>query len=100
MSEEQCRGVYKAVELIGSKWMLLILHNLCTKKKGFNDLQRSIAGISPRILSLRLKELVDNGLVQKTVFPTTPPTVEYSITPKGASLKSIIQSLGDWADTV
>lgn len=100
MSEEKCKGLYKAVELIGSKWVLLILYNLCTERKGFNELQRALPRISPRILSLRLKELVESGLVTKTVFQTTPPTVQYSITPKGQSLKSILESLGSWADTI
>ncbi len=100
MNEHKLCGVYKAVDLIGSKWVLLILHKLCDEKKGFNDLLRAVDGISPRILSLRLKDLLDNGLIKKAVFPTNPPTVEYSITKKGASLRNIIQSLGDWADTV
>ncbi len=93
-------GVHKAVDLIGSKWMLLILYNLCTTPKGFNELLRLIDGISPKVLSLRLKELTESGLITKTVFPTNPPTVEYRMTQKGTELKSIIHSLGDWADTI
>lgn len=93
-------GVHKAVNLIGSKWMLLILYNLCTTPKGFNELMRLIDGISPKVLSMRLKELMAHGLITKTVFPTNPPTVEYRITEKGVALKDIIHSLGDWADTI
>ena len=100
MRDQTHCGVYKAVDLIGSKWVLLILHHLCTNKKGFNDLIRAVEGISPRILSLRLKELVREGLVRKVVFPTTPPRVEYGLTSKGEALKNIISLLGEWADTV
>lgn len=100
MTEKTVCNVHRAVELIGSKWTLLVLHNLCSSKKGFNELQRALDGISPRILSLRLKEMVEHGLITKTIFPTTPPQVEYALTPKGESLKSIITQLGDWADTV
>ena len=98
MHDNEMCGVQKAVELIGSKWVLLILHNLCSSKKGFNELMRSVDGISPRLLSARLKELVEHGLVQKTVLSTTPPQVEYSLTPKGDSLKTIINSLAQWGE--
>lgn len=96
MPEKEMCGVQKAVELIGSKWVLLILHNLCSSKKGFNELLRAVEGISPRLLSARLKDLVEHGLIHKTVFPTTPPQVEYSLTTKGESLKAIIASLAKW----
>lgn len=100
MGEERLCGVHKAVGLIGSKWVLLILHNLCQEKRGFNELLRRIEGISPRLLSQRLKELAECGLITKAVFPTNPPRVEYSLTEKGASLKDIIEQLGRWADSV
>jgi DNA-binding HxlR family transcriptional regulator len=95
----QC-GLEKATTLIGSKWVLHIMQNVCEHKKGFNELLRLIPGISPRILSLRLKELVESGLITKTVLPTTPPQVEYAVTAKGTALKSVIRQLADWADTV
>jgi len=100
MSPKQLCGVERAVELIGSKWVLLILHNLCTTTRGFNELLRLVDGISPRILSLRLKDLVEHGLVSKEVLPTNPPQVHYSLTSKGESLKSIIESLAEWGATV
>lgn len=91
--------VIGAVNLIGSKWVLLILRNLCTEEKGFNELLRAVEGISPRILSLRLKDLAEHGLVSKKVFLTNPPQVEYSLTQKGISLCSIVISLSDWAES-
>ena len=100
MGEHTLCGVHKAVDLIGSKWVLLILHHLCKEKRGFNELLRLIDGISPRLLSQRLKDLAEHGLISKTIFPTNPPHVEYALTEKGASLKGIIAQLGDWADKV
>lgn len=91
-----CR-VHRAVDLVGSRWTLLIIHQLCTTARGFNELLRSIDGINPRTLSLRLKELVAHHLVTKTALPTTPVRVEYALTAEGAQLKGIINRLGDWA---
>ena len=92
-------ATHKAIDLISSKWVLVILYNLCSSPKGFNELQRLVAGISPRILSLRMKDLADYGLVSKKIMPTTPPQTEYRLTAKGESLKSVIQQFADWAAT-
>jgi DNA-binding HxlR family transcriptional regulator len=73
-----------------------IVWTLCSDPKGFNQIERDIPGISPRVLSARLKELVKNELVAKTVFPTTPPTVQYALTQKGMSLKPILKQLNAW----
>ncbi len=100
MHETRSCNVHKALDLIGSKWTLLIIHQLCSKKRGFNELLHSIEGINPRVLSLRLKDLVSENLVIKTVYSASPPQVEYSLTPEGAALKSIINDLGEWAKSV
>ena len=97
MAEAPSCNVHKAVDLIGSKWTLLILHQLCAKPRGFNELLHGIAGINPRALSLRLKGMAEQGLVTKTIHPTSPPQVEYALTERGAALTSIIEQLGDWA---
>ena len=60
------------------------------------QIEREIPGISPRILSERMKELASNGLVHKTVFPTTPPTVQYQLTDRALALKPILRSLDEW----
>lgn len=99
MSRPSC-PVQHAVELIGSKWTLLILHQLCTTARGFNELLHGIEGINPRSLSLRLKDMVARGLVVKTVSAQTPIRVSYSLTPAGAKLKHIITQLGEWADAL
>ena len=97
MTETAACKVHKAIDIIGSKWVLQILYTMCTGKRGFNELERMIGGISPRILSLRLKELVEFGLVHKEIIPTTPPQTQYSLTEKGQTLKSVITSLAEWA---
>lgn len=97
--DKEC-GVLKTLEIIGAKWTIPVMWELCTEPKGFNQLLRDIKGISPRVLSARLKELVANGLVSKTVFPTNPPQVQYAMTEKGQSLKPIINSLEQWGQKV
>jgi DNA-binding HxlR family transcriptional regulator len=97
--EKDC-GVLKTIDLIGSKWAIPVMWGLCTEPKGFNQLSREIEGISPRVLSTRLKELVENGLVSKKVFPTNPPQVEYALTEKGLSLKPILNALEQWGQQV
>lgn len=96
---EYC-GVYEALKVIGNKWSLLILRQLCTNPKGFNELLRLVEPISPKVLSERLKEMVASGLVHKEVFATNPPTVMYSVTQKGNELKPIITQLNKWGATL
>lgn len=65
----------------------------------FGQLQRNLKGISPKTLSLRLKTLEKHGIVKKHVFAEVPLHVEYSLTPKGQSLKSIIELMENWGET-
>lgn len=94
MDERQC--VTKTIKIIGSKWTVLILHELCEGTKRFGELQRVLSGISPKTLSLRLKELERAGIVKKTVFAEIPLHVEYNLTPKGKSLREIIDKMVEW----
>lgn len=96
---EYC-GVYEALKIIGNKWSLLILRQLCTQPKGFNELLRLVDPISPKVLSERLKEMVAAGIVDKEVFATNPPTVTYTVTKKGNELKPIIEKLNTWGETL
>lgn len=89
-------GVLKIIDVLGGKWTMAVIWELCTEPKGFNELQRQIDGVSPRVLSARLKELVAHGIVDKKVFPTNPPQVQYSLTEKGRTLKPIIGQLEEW----
>ena len=94
MDERQC--VTKTIKIIGSKWTILILHELCEGTKRFGELERSLKGISPKTLSQRLKDLEKSGVVSKKVYPTVPLKVEYSLTEKGKSLKEIIDKMVEW----
>ena len=94
-NQKEC-GVTKTLKIIGSKWSMHILHNLCSEKKRFGELQRLLHGISPKTLSFRLKELEREGLIKKTIFPVVPPHVEYELTAKGSALKKIFNEMEKW----
>jgi DNA-binding HxlR family transcriptional regulator len=86
-------------ELLGRRWSLHILKNLSTKEViRFNELKRSLLGISSTVLSERLLELEREGLVTKKIYPEVPPRVEYSITPQARELEVIIKDLARWAN--
>ena len=86
-------------EVLGRRWSLLILKNLCNKEAiRFNELKRSLSGISSTILSERLLELEHEGLVSKKIYPEIPPKVEYNIRPQAKELETIIKELGKWAN--
>ena len=90
--------VMKTLKIIGSKWTILILRELCEGTRRFGQLQRSLAGISPRTLSLRLKQLEKDSIIQKKIFAEIPLHVEYSLTAKGRSLKNIIEKIRQWGE--
>jgi DNA-binding HxlR family transcriptional regulator len=90
--------VAKTLKVIGSKWTMLLLHNLFDGKKRFGELQRALPGISPKTLSQRLQELEQEGIISKTVFAEVPLHVEYNLTEKGKSLSGIFDSLRQWGE--
>jgi DNA-binding HxlR family transcriptional regulator len=86
-------------EVLGRRWSLHILKNLSTREViRFNELKRSLSGISSTVLSERLLELEREGLVTKKIYPEVPPRVEYSITPQARELEVIIKDLARWAN--
>jgi DNA-binding HxlR family transcriptional regulator len=86
--------IAKTLDVIGTKWTFLIIRDLLIEGTlRFSDLLRSMEGISPKTLSLRLKELEDHKLVTRTVYPEVPPRVEYTLTEKGRELESIFIEL-------
>lgn len=95
MSASSC-GVAKTLKIIGSKWTMLILHNLFTGKKRFGELQRLLGGISPKTLSQRLQELEKEEIINKKVYAEVPLHVEYSLTQKGKSLEKIFKTMEQW----
>src|SRR5919204_4890399 len=94
-----CAIVVNVWELLGRRWSLHILKNLSTKEViMFNELKRSLPGISSTVLSERLLELEREGLVTKKIYPEVPPRVEYGITPQARELEVIIKDLARWAN--
>ncbi len=91
--------VTKILKIMSSKWTMLILHTLCEGKKRFGELQRELKGISPKTLSMRLKELEKEKIIDKYVFAEVPLHVEYSLTKRGASLKEIFSKIETWGET-
>ncbi len=89
-------GIAKTLKIIGSKWSMLILHNLFDGKKRFGELQRHLEKISPKTLSIRLQELEKEGIIEKKIFAEIPLHVEYSLTPKGKSLQEIFKQMDKW----
>ena len=86
------------MSLISSKWKSCILDELRHKALRPSELHRIIPEATPRVLDLQLKELVEDGLVSKTIYPELPPRSEYSITPLGQTLIPIIDAMIDWGN--
>lgn len=95
-SDQQCLS--KTLKVIGSKWTIPILHQLCGGTKRFGQLARALPGVSPKTLSLRLRQLERGGMVKKKVFAEVPLHVEYSLTSKGQSLRTIISKMREWGE--
>jgi DNA-binding HxlR family transcriptional regulator len=94
---EDCRAVSEVLERVGDKWTVLVVVTLGDGPKRFNELRRSIASISQRMLTLTLRGLERDGLVTRTVFPMVPPRVDYELTELGHSLLAPVAALGTWA---
>ena len=91
--------VATTVEIIGSKWKLLILKYLLNKTMRYNELKREIDGISQKVLTSTLKSMVEDGIVIRTSYPEVPPRVEYSLSEIGESMRPVIDVMADWGNT-
>lgn len=91
--------VATTVELIGSKWKLLILKYLLNKTMRYNELKKEIDGISQKVLTSTLKSMVEDGIVIRTSYPEVPPRVEYSLSEIGESMRPVIDVMADWGNT-
>jgi DNA-binding HxlR family transcriptional regulator len=85
--------VCRTAEVVCGKWTLLLVRDLAEGTSRFCELERSLAGISPRTLSLRLRALEEEGIVERHTFPEVPPRVEYALTEKGRALLPIITNM-------
>lgn len=82
--------------LISDRWVVLILRDLLTGTKRFGELKKSLAGISQKVLTAKLRDMESNGLLTRQVYPEVPPRVEYTLTDIGESLKPILGAMFDW----
>ena len=92
MFDDSC-PVCRTAEVISGKWTLLIIRDLADSSLRFCELERSLAGISPRTLSLRLRALEENEIVERRTYPEVPPRVEYALTEKGKALVPLIEDM-------
>lgn len=90
--------VATAVSLIGGKWKLLIIRNLKERPWRFNELQRDIEGISQKVLTDSLRQMIDDGLVYRHDYQEIPPKVEYGLTELGKEMLPIIDALADFGN--
>ena len=90
--------VATTLQLIGNKWKMLILRNLLTRPWRFNEMQRSIPGISQKVLTDNLRALEADGIITRTVYTEVPPRVEYTLTTKGEDLRPIIEAMKGYGE--
>jgi len=88
--------VARTAEIVAGKWTLLIIRDLASGVKRFNQLERSLQGISPKTLSERLRSLEEEGIILRQTFAEVPPRVEYSLTEKGHDLVGLIESMRNY----
>lgn len=93
----ECRGISEVLARVGDKWTVLVVTYLGDGPMRFNELRRTIDGISQRMLTLTLRGLERDGFVTRTIFPTIPPRVDYELTPLGRDLLAPVTALSDWA---
>ena len=91
-ADETC-PVCATADIICGKWTILVIRDLAAGRTRFCELERSLEGISPRTLSLRLKALEEEGIVERHTYPEVPPRVEYSLTSKGEALLPLIEDM-------
>jgi DNA-binding HxlR family transcriptional regulator len=97
-AKKQCVAVNEAVALFRDKWTILVLGALSHHASlRYGELQREVAGISQRMLTLTLKTLEQNGLISRTIYATVPPRVDYELTPMGRSLGDPLKRLLEWS---
>jgi len=94
---DDCVAAREVLDRIGDSWSALTVGTLARGPQRFTELQRSIDGVSQRMLTLTLRGLERDGLATRTVFPTVPPSVQYALTPLGRTLLDPVRGLAEWA---
>ncbi|MDZ4057915.1 MAG: helix-turn-helix domain-containing protein [Polynucleobacter sp.] len=93
-----CLALGEVLDRIGDKWAVMVVGALSKGPMRFNALRRLIGGVSQRMLTITLRGLERDGLIQRTMYPTIPPRVEYQLTELGLTLIEPLRQLGDWAE--
>lgn len=91
--------VETTLSLISDKWTVVIIRDLLTGTKRFNELMRSVTGITQKVLTSHLRNMEANGLLIRKVYPEVPPKVEYTLTETGYSLKPILDAMYTWGES-
>lgn len=95
---EPCPTYQRAMNILGKKWTCIILRSLMEQPRRFGDISVYVHGLSDRLLSQRLQELEETGIVVRRVYDQRPVVVEYSLTEKGQALRQVIEAIQSWAD--
>lgn len=90
--------VVTTVQLIGSKWKLLIMRNLLQRPWRFNELRKNLEGISQKVLTDSLRSMEEDGIITRTVYPEVPPRVEYALSALGESMRPIMDAMEVWGN--
>ena len=90
--------VATTVQMIGSKWKLLIMRNLLQRPWRFNELKKDLEGISQKVLTDSLRSMEADGIVTRTIYPEVPPRVEYALSPLGESMRPIMDAMESWGN--
>ena len=85
--------IKKTAQIIEGKWTTLIIRELLAGEKRYSELQKTLTGISPKVLAVRLRHLEDNDLISRTVYPTVPPSTEYALTELGQKLEAVLAAM-------
>ena len=88
--------VATTVQMVGSKWKLLILRNLLARPWRFNELRKNLEGISQKVLTDSLRSMEEDSIITRTVYPEVPPRVDYSLSELGESMRPIIKAMEQW----
>ncbi|CAI8035120.1 HTH-type transcriptional regulator YodB [Geodia barretti] len=95
---EPCPRYERAIEVLGKKWNCLIIRSMLSAPRRFSDISNYVEGLSDRLLSQRLQELEQSGIVERRVYDSKPVMVEYSLTEKGLGFRQVVEAIQRWAD--
>ena len=90
--------VQTCLNFISDKWKILIIRDLLTGTKRFNELKKSLAPVTQKMLTQQLREMENDGIINRKVYPVVPPRVEYYLTKLGYSLKPVIEAMKKWGE--